>query len=487
MNASPWRVEHVYGQPTPGHVFVSHASEDAGLANSLCELLESHGLRCWIAPRDVRPGYNYGEEIVHGIERCYALLLLLSPDSNVSNAVASEVEQAFSAAKHIVPVRLTQLEPARTLRFFLGARQWIDATREPRSDALIQLVPTLAALQGSAAEPSSSMRGQVRAAKPQDVHLRLAIVSLCIGLVVAIMISLALVRLEPPRSWVLIRGGSAQLGQSRPEAWRAVQATIDTKEFDAVFASRVRTASLGPYFIDRWEVTNGEYQGFMNACARSRQCPDADLDFSYVPDALSKPVQRRTWAEASLYCSWAHGRLPSAAEWEHAARGEKAAFFPWGDNPHVEGDWATIRDVGTRRADTSPFGVQDMAGNVAEWVNDEVACSEDEAGAVCRTLKGIGAIRYRASGLRFFKHAGAVPMFYEFPMERDARLDGVGFRCAHDVHAMHAIVPQWKALAGTTALMGCLLAAALYLAPRLQRRLEVLDARRGRTTPPPSY
>ena len=56
--------------------FISHASEDAAVAYELCSHLEQAGVACWIAPRDVTPGNDYGSEIIHGIEACPVFVLL---------------------------------------------------------------------------------------------------------------------------------------------------------------------------------------------------------------------------------------------------------------------------------------------------------------------------------------------------------------------------------------------------------------------------
>jgi uncharacterized caspase-like protein len=108
-------------------VFISHSAKDAAEANRICERLEARGLACWIAPRDVRPGSSYGEEIVHAIEAADALVLVLSESANESRAVANEVERAFANRKLVVPVRLSDVKPSKALEFFVSTCQWIDA------------------------------------------------------------------------------------------------------------------------------------------------------------------------------------------------------------------------------------------------------------------------------------------------------------------------------------------------------------------------
>jgi formylglycine-generating enzyme required for sulfatase activity len=135
----------------------------------------------------------------------------------------------------------------------------------------------------------------------------------------------------------------------------------------------VHVVKLDSFGIDRLEVTWGWYQACVGAQAcdvvpRPRQPWEAD-DF---------PVTSVTWHAAAKFCVWAGKRLPTEAEWEAAAHGStpKPSSWPWGDkwNPTLantqESDVGRPTAVGTHPGDKSPYGILDMAGNVAEWVND---------------------------------------------------------------------------------------------------------------------
>ena len=84
-------------------------------------------MRCWIAPRDVRAGHNYGNEIIRGIERSRSFILVLSSASNQSSFVAREIERAVSKGKSIFTVRIEEVAPSPSLELFISSTQWIDA------------------------------------------------------------------------------------------------------------------------------------------------------------------------------------------------------------------------------------------------------------------------------------------------------------------------------------------------------------------------
>ena len=108
-------------------VFISHSSKDAEVGAEICEFLEQHGLNCWIAPRDVGNNVqNWGEAIISGIEQCKIMVLVLSENANLSDDVAKEVERASSKGKAIFPVRVENVEPSKSLEFFISIVQWID-------------------------------------------------------------------------------------------------------------------------------------------------------------------------------------------------------------------------------------------------------------------------------------------------------------------------------------------------------------------------
>lgn len=85
-------------------VFISYSSVEKGTADEVCSHLESQGIRCWIAPRDVSPGDEYGEAIVDAITACRLMVLIFSSHANESPQVRREVERALSKGKNNPPL-----------------------------------------------------------------------------------------------------------------------------------------------------------------------------------------------------------------------------------------------------------------------------------------------------------------------------------------------------------------------------------------------
>lgn len=107
--------------------FISYAKADQAKAQEVAASLEERGFKCWIAPRDVRPGRSYGDEIIRGIEKSRYFVLLLSEASNGSAFVAREVERAISKNRPVFTVRIDEVEPSPALELFISGMQWIDA------------------------------------------------------------------------------------------------------------------------------------------------------------------------------------------------------------------------------------------------------------------------------------------------------------------------------------------------------------------------
>ncbi len=87
-------------------VFLSHSHTDKVYADAICHWLEAAGIRCWVAPRDIRPSEDWAEAIINAMDRCKVLLLVFSSSSNKSPQVRREVERAVNKGLHVLPFRI---------------------------------------------------------------------------------------------------------------------------------------------------------------------------------------------------------------------------------------------------------------------------------------------------------------------------------------------------------------------------------------------
>ncbi|HWU85953.1 MAG TPA: SUMF1/EgtB/PvdO family nonheme iron enzyme [Kofleriaceae bacterium] len=211
---------------------------------------------------------------------------------------------------------------------------------------------------------------------------------------------------------------------------------------------------VATFDLDRREVTNGEYAAWLNANVdfwKSTQygivttrgeaeiplvwtgkCGDgltitSESRAQVTPESMQRPVVCVTWGGADEYCR-AHGkRLPLQSEWEVAAKGAEARPFPWGaELPRQDvvafglRSVAAVhpRDVGSSLQDVSPDGVNDLGGNVAEWVED------GRGDARLKTLRGGGFGARKVCDVLGSRCAR---------IGRDSFKLDAGFRCARSV------------------------------------------------------
>ncbi len=113
-------------------IFISHSSRDAAIAGQICERLEKNGAKCFIAPRDIRPGKEYAEEIINGLDNSAAMILLMSQNANGSPHVLREVEHAVSSGTPILVYKIEEVALSRSMEYFLMTHQWVSA--KPQED-----------------------------------------------------------------------------------------------------------------------------------------------------------------------------------------------------------------------------------------------------------------------------------------------------------------------------------------------------------------
>jgi len=124
-------------------VFISHANEDKTIADMVCATLEQEGIRCWIAPRDIRPGDEWGRSIVGAIKGSSAMVLVFSDHANASRHIPREVERAVDHAIPVIPFRIENVMPGDSLEYSLSSVHWLDAFSPPIEAHIKRLAQTL--------------------------------------------------------------------------------------------------------------------------------------------------------------------------------------------------------------------------------------------------------------------------------------------------------------------------------------------------------
>jgi TIR domain len=132
-------------------VFVSYSQPDYGCAMELVSRVEGEGINCWIAPRDIAPSADWAAEIIDAISKSRTMILVFSASSNESPQVRREVERAVHKQVSILPFRIENVLPSKSLEYFLSAQHWMDAFPPPREPHYARLCAYLKAQRGDGA------------------------------------------------------------------------------------------------------------------------------------------------------------------------------------------------------------------------------------------------------------------------------------------------------------------------------------------------
>src|SRR5258706_12489461 len=99
------------------HVFISYASTDSKVANQVVTKLEAAGIPCWIAPRNIIPGSKYAASIIQGLKEASVLVIIFSQESNKSEAVENEIENAHGRKIPLISFRIVKEQYSNSLAY----------------------------------------------------------------------------------------------------------------------------------------------------------------------------------------------------------------------------------------------------------------------------------------------------------------------------------------------------------------------------------
>lgn len=244
---------------------------------------------------------------------------------------------------------------------------------------------------------------------------------------------------------VFIRGGEFYAGfdkkeiKERYELWtKYVKPYVNHEEpgWAAYIHKTYHKTSVEPFYIDKYEVTYGEYKEFLEATGH-RPLPE-DIQ-KFIP-ADDYPVVGVSWHDANAYCRWKGKRLPSQDEWEFAARGDERRKYPWGDkspdgkngnfadinsdapwrNTFYDDGYRYLAPVKSYPEGATPEGVYNLGGNAKEWtssINREKETAVTKGGSFQNAFEDMLSADQRAYGF-------------------DTVDPAIGFRCARDAEYM---------------------------------------------------
>ena len=279
---------------------------------------------------------------------------------------------------------------------------------------------------------------------------------------------------------VWVPSGYFIMGMDRDEAI-AHALTLGYKDYHKIAAEEwfpKRRVYVEGFFVDKYEVTNERWRRFVAAAAYKSAEKRRKAPVEKKADEFSLyPVVRITWQEAQLYANWARKRLPTEKQWEKAARGTDGRLYPWGNEPPTPdlGAFPGIkpnmaRMVGSFPKGASPYGCQDMSGNVYEWTCEWMEPYPNNPEAE-RMLSYTGHRNACLRGGSFYHAMHALGAAKRFGFKPDETYYHVGFRTV------------WEPPAGYFKSLGFAAAKAKVKA----RQTQIAKLRAKGDTVPPTY
>lgn len=375
-------------------VFISYSSQDKVAADAICHILEENEVRCWIAPRDIPAGAEYGDLIDEAIKHCRIVVVLYSQTAATSLWVKGEMNIAFEEGKIIIPFRLDPTPLTGQSRVILNQRHWIDAYPDYQTkftelvDAVLNAIGRNRVKENHSCSSENTRKRLWNRERLIYCIGGIFIVSLLAFFLPRLIRSLNGYQYDREGLHVSVKGLTEEQEEALTsilDRMRLIEGGtfvmgnninhIDFFTEQDSLSAHPHYVTLGNFYIGQYEVTQREWKAFLSLDGRCIEEGEAEQ----AMDMLS-------WEDAALFAdtlakiTGLKFALPTEAQWEYAAKGGKRnrnyVFSGHSDDP-TEVGWTSAdglnaaHKVGGKRY--NELELYDMTGNVSEWCQDYFA------------------------------------------------------------------------------------------------------------------
>lgn len=213
----------------PHDVFISYSHKDSVIADAICHRFEEESIRCWYAPRDIRPGQEWAGSIITALESSRVMILVFTDFSNVSSQVHREVDAAVSAGVTIIPFKCTGSNPSEGMKYYLSTLHWLDAVDKPLEQSIEKLLLLAIGLLSEEEKPKQEVvqstpgsEAHKRAPVPVTKHAKWSKPALYVTAALAVLIVAGVM------IGILTRGSGAPQSAAQESPTQVQQASVST-------------------------------------------------------------------------------------------------------------------------------------------------------------------------------------------------------------------------------------------------------------------
>lgn len=374
-------------------VFISYSSLDKEAAQAICHVLEQNEIRCWMAPRDIPPGSEYGDLIDEAIKKASVVVVLFSETAATSLWVKGELNIAFEEQKVIIPFRLDKTPLQGQNRVILNQKHWIDAYPDYKT----KFNDLVIAVASSVGKNVQIEQKTITISKKIKQNKKSVAITICLIVVAILAILLYPIIVEQLHVYTYDKQGLhvsvKGLSIDQEEALTAIlddMVLVDGGTFvmgnteemmdyltDQDSLSRnPHEVELDNYYICKYEVTQSQWRAFMPKETDGKCIVNGEDKGNTAMDMLSWE-DAKTFADTLSVITGLQFALPTEAQWEFAARGgNKTHRYVFSGHAWdaTEVGWTSFEkltsahEVGGKRY--NELGLYDMTGNVFEWCID---------------------------------------------------------------------------------------------------------------------